>query len=575
MSTAFENIGKVVHHYLKKDFEILSWDNLAPYYEELANREVSSLQELTQWLEDRSELESATQENLAWRYIRMSCDTSNEKYSEDFSFFVKEIEPKIAPQDNILNEKFLASPFSNQLKNTDYNNYLRSVKQRVEIFRDENIPLIAELQDKQQQFSATSGAQTVEHNGQELTLQQASALLRDTDRNLRESVYKKVTARRLQDKEKLDALYTELIQLRNKIALNADFKNYRDYAFASLNRFDYTAEDCFEFHRSISSEIIPLTIRIDEIRKQKLGYDTLKPWDTAVDPTGKAPVRPYNNAEELVTKTIECLTEIDPQLADCIKLLESLNRLDLESRKGKAPGGYNYPLYETGVPFIFMNSTGQLRDLVTMVHESGHAVHSVLTHNLPFYELKSCPSEVAELASMSMELITMEHWHHFIKDEKELTRAKVEHLTGIIEILPWIATVDAFQHWVYENPTHTVAEREENWKRIYEKFASPVIDWKGFENVKANIWQKQIHIFDSPFYYIEYGMAQLGALAVWKNYKQDPAKCIADYKAALSLGYTKSIGEIYKTAGAKFDFSAAYIRELTQFLSAEIEKLNA
>ncbi len=573
MSIAFENLGKVITRYLKKDFEILTWDNLEEYYLDLAQREINSLNDLTRWLEDRSELESATQENLAWRYIRMSCDTANEKISEDYSFFVREIEPKIAPQDNILNQKFLACTFSAELKDTAYNNYLRSVRQRVEIFREENIPLIAELQDMQQQFSTISGSQTVMHDGQELTLQQASALLRHTNRSVREGIYNLITTRRLQDKEKLDELYSKLITLRHKIALNAGFKNYRDYAFAALNRFDYTVNNCFHFHGSISSEIVPLTTKMDMQRLTQLGYPSLKPWDTVVDPSGKPPVKPFATAAEMVSKTIECLHEIDPQLAECITYLEKLNRLDLESRKGKAPGGYNYPLYQTGVPFIFMNNTGQLRDLVTMVHECGHAVHSVLTHGLPFYELKSCPSEVAELASMSMELITMEHWHHFITDAEELRRAKIEHLKGIIEILPWIATVDAFQHWVYENPTHSTMEREENWNRIYENFASPVIDWTGFEKVKTNTWQKQIHIFDSPFYYIEYGMAQLGALAVWKNYKQDPDKCIADYKAALSLGYTKSIGDIYSTAGARFDFSSGYIHELTGFLSEEIKKL--
>jgi oligoendopeptidase F len=570
MSIAFNTIGKVVHHYLKNDFAINSWEDLKPYFDELNNRPLQTLEELIKWLEDRSELDSAIQENFAWRYIRMSCDTSNELLQKDYTFFVREIEPLISPEDNKLNEKLLNTPVHSALLETDYKNYLRSVKKRVEIFRQENVSLQAELQDKQQLFGQLSGAQTIDYNGQEMTLQQAAAMLKNTDRSLRETIYRKIANRRLEDKEKLDSLYSSLILLRNKIAKNAGFLNYRDYAFVALNRFDYNVNDCITFHNSIQSEIIPLTIQLDNSRKKALGYDRLKPWDMAVDTSGKAPVQPFKSAEELVQKTINCLHEIDEELASCIQLLNSLNRFDLDSRKGKSPGGYNYPLYETGVPFIFMNSTGQMRDLVTMVHESGHAVHAVLTHPLTFHEFKSCPSEVAELASMAMELITMEHWHHFIPDQSELRRAKLEHLTSIIEILPWIATVDAFQHWVYENPLHSVEEREKNWLAIYEKFASPVIDWSGFEEVKQNTWQKQIHIFDAPFYYIEYGMAQLGAIAVWKNYKENPKLAIQQYKQALQLGYTRSISEIYETAGAKFDFSVSYIRELIGFLTKEI-----
>ncbi len=566
-------IGKAVRKYLPQNFKIESWDDLSFFFNDLKSRNILSADDLYRWLADRSELESAIQEDIAWRYIRMSCDTANEDFKNRYNFYVREIDPKIAPEENALNKKFLACEFSKQLEHTDYRNYLRSVKQSVEIFREENILLIAELQEKQQLFSATLGAQTITHDGQELTMQQASIMLRDTQRDKRETVYKKIAERRLKDKDTLDNLYTELIQLRNKIAINAGFKNFRDYIFVDLNRFDYTPADCFRFHDSISSEIIPLASKLDEVRKKKLGYQTLKPWDTLVDPDGKPALKLFADAKELVTKTVKCFSEIDTQLADCIKLLSNLKRLDLESRKGKAPGGYNYPLYETGVPFIFMNSTGQLRDLVTMVHEGGHAVHAVLAHNLSFYEFKNCPSEVAELASMAMELISMEHWHHFISDKDDLKRAKIEHLGDIISILPWIATVDAFQHWVYENPNHTISQREENWSRIFSKFSGAVVDWTGCEEVRRNIWQKQIHIFDSPFYYIEYGMAQLGALALWKNYKQNKTETIARYKNALQLGYTKPIGEIYATAGVKFDFSKKYIHELAQFITSEIDAL--
>ncbi|MBS1765134.1 MAG: M3 family oligoendopeptidase [Bacteroidetes bacterium] len=574
MTIALENIGKVYHKYLKPEFSITCWDDLKPYYDDLNNRPLLSEQEMMQWLQDRSELESALQEDFAWRYIRMSCDNTNKTLQQEYTNFVRDIEPLIAPEENKLNQKLLDCPFHEKLANTEYKNYIRSIKQRVEIFREENIHLQSELSDKQQLFGQISGTQTIENNGHELTLPQASALLKSTDRNLRENIYRKITERRLKDKATLDQLYTELIALRNQIALNAGFKNYRDYSFVAMNRFDYTPADCFRFHDSIESAILPLVNDLEKNRKKTLGYDELRPWDLAVDPTGKTPLKPFENSKQMVEKTICCMDEIDSELAQCISLLDKMNRFDLDSRKGKSPGGYNYPLYESGVPFIFMNSTGQLRDLVTMVHESGHAVHAILAHKLPFHELKSCPSEVAELASMSMELITMEHWHLFFSDAEELRRAKLEHLSSLIDILPWIAVIDAFQHWVYENPTHTVAERESAFNKIYTRYSGKEINWTGLENVKANLWQKQIHVFDSPFYYIEYGMAQLGAIAIWKNYRENPEKTIRQYKEALTLGYTQTIGEIYNTAGIRFDFSAKYISELAQFISEEIKKLN-
>lgn len=559
--------------FVAKDLKIHSWSDIERYYNDLNSRSIESEDDLLNWLTDRSELESVIQEDLGWRYIRMTCDTANKEYADHFNVFVSEIEPLIAPENNKLNLKLLASSFAENLNSTAYKNYLRGVKMQVDLFREENIPLIAHLQQKQQQYGVIAGAQTVMIDGKELTMQQAGVYLKSPDRIKREQVYFLTSERRLQDKEKLDNLFAELVEIRNQIALNAGFKNFRDYMFASMCRFDYTVKDCENFQQSIKEEILPVCNQMDVMRKEELGYDILKPWDMDVDVSGKPPLKPFANAEELVAKTIDCLKEIDVELADCIKLLKSLNRLDLDSRVGKAPGGYNYPLYETGVPFIFMNSSGMLRDLVTMVHEGGHAVHSVLTHNLGFMEFKSTPSEVAELASMSMELFTMEHWHVFFDNTDDLKRAKREHLESLLEILPWIALVDKFQHWIYLNNTSTAEERNKKFMALFNEYGSEVVDRSGLENITENIWKKQLHIFEVPFYYIEYGMAQLGAIALWKNYKQNPQKTIEQYKAALSLGYTKSIPEIYAAAGIKFDFSKENIRSLAQFVSNELNSL--
>ena len=556
--------------YLPQNLKVESWDSLSAFYEDLAGRNIQSADELKKWLTDKSELESVIQEDLAWRYIRMSCDTTSKEFADSFNFFVAEIEPKIAPYNNSLNKKLLDCPYTAELNDPRLEIMLRSIRKQVEIFREENIPILSELQQKEQQFASIAGAMTVEMDGKEITLQQAANYLKSPDRSIREEVYRKISSRRLQDKVALDALYDELIALRAKIAANAGFSNFRDYMFAALGRFDYTPEDCFAFHDAIASEIMPLVKKLNERRKKEMKLDALRPWDMDADTSGKTAPVPFNGSNDIMDKTISCFTGIHPFLGECIEALRELKQVDLESRKGKAPGGFNYPLYETGVPFIFMNSSNSLRDLVTIVHEGGHAVHSIVTKDLEYVEFRSTPSEVAELASMSMELISMEHWDTFFNDADELNRAKQQHLEDVVEALPWIAAIDQFQHWVYTHPGHTAEERKEAWKTIYSRFSDSAVDFTGFENSFDNMWQKQLHLFQVPFYYIEYGMAQLGAIAIWRNYTQSPDQTLEQYLNALKLGYTATISNIYKTAGVKFDFSKAYVKELGDFLAGKL-----
>jgi oligoendopeptidase F len=369
----------------------------------------------------------------------------------------------------------------------------------------------------------------------------------------------------------LDELYSDLIKKRHQIAKNAGFENYRDYKFTELGRFDYTPEDCFTFHDSIAAEIVPLVGDFLKERQEKLGVDQLRPWDLSVDPSGKDPLRPFDTAPHLLDKSVKTFSEVDSYCGECLSSMDKMGYLDLASKPGKAPGGYNYPLYESGVPFIFMNAVGTQRDMVTMMHEGGHAVHSFLTQDLELTAFKSCPSEVAELASMSMELLSMGHWNNFYTDEDELKRARKDHLQDIISVLPWIAIIDKFQHWVYENPGHTIEERHSQWLAIHDEFTSSIVDYSGLEDAKRLMWQKQLHLFEVPFYYIEYAMAQLGAIAVWRNFKNDPELAVKQYKEALSLGYTKSIGSIYRAAGIEFNFSREYVRELVTFVRSELD----
>lgn len=560
--------------FIGETIELKSWDDVKPLYEELLDRSLDNAEELQQWLVDRSELESYLSENFAWRYIRMTCDTANEELVKELNFFIEEIQPSMTTYGNDLDLMAVNSPFLSQLTDEGYDVMVRSMKKAIDIFREENIPLQTELQTEERKYGAIVGAMTVTIDGREVTLPEASDRLQSTDRAVREEAWRKVWERRYKDHEVLDQLFDRLRDLRHQIAVNAGFANFRDYSFAALGRFDYTPEDCFNFHESVAEAVVPLLNELAHERKEKLRVDPLRPWDTKVDVEGRPPLKPFATGSELLEKAITCFDRLDKELGDDLRIMRAMGHLDLESRKGKAPGGYNYPLEEIGVPFIFMNATSSLRDLVTMVHEGGHAVHSFLTRDLPLKAFRNPPMEVAELASMSMELLSMDHWDVFFDDANELRRAKLQHLESIIETLPWVATIDKFQHWIYENPAHTDAERRENWLRIYTQFADTVTNWDGFAFYQEYIWQRQLHLYEVPFYYIEYGIAQLGAIGVWRNYRRDPKAGLDGYKKALSLGYKAPIREIYAAANVPFDFSREHIQELMRFVWEEIKKLN-
>lgn len=566
------SLDKLKRSFLPETLEII-WQNIEPYFISLQNRVIESVTDLELWLKDRSELEAVLEEDFAWRYIRMTCDTTNEKYNQDFEYFATEIEPHLAECINNLNDKFLSSPFSSQLDKEKYGIYIRSLKNQFELFRKENIPLFTELQLEQQKFGAIAGAMSIEHEGKEYTLEQAANFIKSTDRAIRKEVYEKIQNRRLEDKTKLDDLFTKLVQVRHQVALNAGFENFRDYMFKSLGRFDYTAEDCFRFHEAIEKELTPLFKEFSEERRKKMNLDAVKPYDTEVDVSGKPALKPFDGGTDLLEKSIECFRRIHPYFGEKLETMKEHQLIDLESRAGKAPGGYNYPLAESGAPFIFMNAANAMRDLTTMVHEGGHAVHTFLSNDLELNDFKRTPSEVAEVASMSMELISMDAWDVFFSNTDDLIRAKEEQLKDSLKTLPWVATIDAFQHWIYTNPNHTVEERTQAWENCFDRFGSNFVNWDGYEDFKRNLWQKQLHLFEVPFYYIEYAIAQLAAIAIYKNFKQNPKQAINQYMDALKLGYTKSIPEIYATAGIKFDFSREYIQSLVVFMKEELENL--
>lgn len=562
----------IQRRFLPNKLKVSSWDVLSPYFNQLLEREINNKTDLENWLKDRSELEAFISEDMAWRYVHMTCDTTNKELEQAYLFFVTEIEPQISPLTDKLNHKLIQSPFVDELDKEKYFIYLRGIRKEIEIFREENVPLMAEISTESQKYGAIIGSMSVEIDGKELTMQQAANFLKNPDRNKRETAFKKINEKRQVHATELDELFNRLISLRHQVAVNAGFDNFRDYMFAAMGRFDYTPKDCFDFHSAIQKEVMPLVKAFAEKRKKDLGLDSLKPWDMEVDTQNREALEPFTSGKDLIDKTERCFRKVDDYFAWCIETMDNMERLDLESRKGKAPGGYNYPMSETSVPFIFMNAASSTRDVETMVHEGGHAVHSFLSKDLELAAFKNCPSEVAELASMSMELLSYDGQDEFYPNKEDFNRAKEEHLEGIIKILPWIATIDKFQHWIYTNPSHTAQERKDYWLQLSKDFGTGMVDWSGFENIQAYTWQKQLHLYEVPFYYIEYGMAQLGALAVWRNYLNNKSKAIAQYKEALSLGYTKTIGDIYKTAGIEFNFTESYIKELMAFVKEELDK---
>jgi len=566
--------NKLARTFLPTDFEITDWESIKIYYDQLMEAEPQGVEELEKYLKRRNELDGIVSEEYAWRYIRMTCNTQDEKIKEAFQFFVKEIIPHISVYEDKLNRKLAANPYFDQLDNNLYLTYTRQVKRAIEMFREANIPLSTEVQSLSQEYGSTMGAMTIEHDGKELTLQQAGKYMENRDQSVREEVWKKLAERRSQDSEKLQKLFDQLLERRNQMAKNTGYDSYTRYKFDKMGRFDYQPEDTKDFHNAVEKVVKPIYQELLQERRRLLGLSELRPWDLSVDIFGEVPLKPFEGADQLLERSVEALTHVRGELGEMIRIMDKKGFLDLDSRVGKAPGGYNYPLMETGIPFIFMNAAGTQTDVITMLHESGHAVHSFVTRNIGLNALKQPPSEVAELASMSMELLCLDYYDAFYKDPTSLIRAQKGQLVRCITIFPWVATIDAFQQWTYDNPEHTHEERNAAFDELYIRFHGETVNWEGFEDIRRNLWLKQMHIFEVPFYYIEYAIAQLGALAVWRNFKQDPKGGLEQYLSALKLGYTKTIPEIYNEAGIRFDFSEDYMREAVEFCLKEYQGLS-
>lgn len=552
---------------------VADFAELEPLYRQLLERPIETAAQAERWLLDFSELSSVVDEYGTRRYIDKSCHTDDPQIEKAFLHFVEEIEPKIKPLYFRLQKKFLESPAASQLSGPRYAVLTRKWKADVELFREENVPLETEVAKLNNEYDKISGAMLANFRGKEYTLQQLARFVEEPDRQTRREAWEAGTNRRLQDREAIEAIFDKLLPLRETIARNAGMPDFRAFMWKAYKRFDYTPQDCLTFADAIAETCVPLVAALDRKRQKDLGVDTLRPWDMQVDPRNRPPLRPFDESDVtgFIDRTKAIFSRLSPRLADDFESLRTRGNLDLQSRKGKQPGGYQSSLEEAREPFIFMNAAGMQRDVETLLHEGGHAFHCLAARNEPLVFLRSAPIEFCEVASMSMELLGADHFEVFYS-ATDAARAKRTLLEGTIRLLPWIATIDSFQHWIYTHPGHTRQQRTVEWVRLLDRFASK-LDWTGLEEARAAFWHRQLHLFGVPFYYVEYGIAQLGALQLWLKAREDPHRALEGYRAALALGGTRSLPELFAAAGITFDFSSKTLRPLMNAVRDELEQL--
>ena len=549
------------------------WDELQPIYQEFLDREIVSAEALESWLLELGRFDAYVGETGSMLYVDMTCDTENEEIKQAYLDFVEQVQPELAKVGDLLNRKLAESPYADELDSIEYNVLLRDTRMGIALFREENIALGTELTKLGQRYNEICGAMTVQFDGEERTMQQMGKYLQVNDREVRESAYRTVGERRFQDSEEIDDLYDKMIELRHQVAQNAGYENFRDYTFDSKRRFDYTPADCEAFQTAIEQICVPLMREIDGKRRDALGLKALRMWDMGHDVHGRNPLQPFTEVEEMVAGTSRMFHRLSPELGEFFDSLRDGTSLDLDSRKGKAPGGYQLQRDHSRKPFIFMNATGLQRDLETMVHEAGHAFHSIYADEIPLVDYRSAPIEFCEVAAMSMELLTHDFLDEFYSSD-DANRAVREHLEGIVSILAWIATIDAFQHWIYTNPGHSKEERHQQWLDLGDRFGSH-LDWNGFEEWRKVGWQRQLHLFSYPFYYIEYGIAQLGALQLWLQYQKNPQTALDNYAKSMRLGGSRPLPELFEAGEMSFDLGNSTVQGLIDAVRTELDELPA
>lgn len=562
---------KLPYRFLPDGFNVSSWDAVKDYLEALCSHDTSTPEALEDLLLKYSELLKSLNDELSWRYVHMTLEADNQEKANAYNdFFGNTYAPTEAYQFKI-KELYYHSPAREKLDPSVYSLLNQIIAKDIELFRLENIPLQIEESELATKYGSIVSKMSVLFEGEERTPAQLSVYMKNPDRAKREEAWRLRMGLFAKHQDELNELYNKLIAVRNQLAENAGYDNYRDYKHFEMGRFSYTPEEIHHFHDAVEKVVMPFVRKQEAARKEALQLSALRPWDTVVDLDGRN-LKPFETTDEFIHKSLRVLNKVSPDYAKQLEMMNNTGLLDLENRKGKAPGGYNTSIHNLASSFIFMNHVKQHNDVVTLLHEAGHAMHSAAMSKIELSQYLDTPSEVAELASMTMELLTMDYWDEYYQSPEDLRKAKRDQLMGTLTFLPWCMIVDALQHWVYLHPEHTAEERYQEYLSLHKRFGG-IVDWSGLEEFRKIGWTMQLHIFEVPFYYIEYGMAQLGALSIYMNYRKDKAKALQQYQAFLELGYSKPVREIYHTAGIDLDFSEARLTELVEFVKQELEEI--
>lgn len=554
--------------YVPQNLNCADLKQLTRLYQELLKRALPTVVSVQKWMDDWRELSEVVGEYNSLTYIRKSVDTRDKRAQADYLHLIQEIHPALAPFKDKLNKKLLAHPLRKKFPKR-WALMMKSRQNAVDLFREKNIPLERQADETALKYSQLMGKLEVTFEGKKQTLVQMGRYLEVTDRDLRRRAWETTVRRRYQEKDRIDAFYDRLVKLRHRIARNAGYPNFRDFCHQSYDRFDYTPKDCFVFHDAVEAVVMPAVQKLRERRAREMGLDALRPWDLATDPLGREPLKPFRNGDELARLSRRAFDGVDRELGKQFQLLIDRGVLDLDNRPGKEPGGYQTTLSERKLPFIFMNAVGRDTDVRTLLHEGGHAFHMLAAKDEPVLDYRHAPMEFCEVASMGMELLANRRADVFYPKRGDHERSTRVLLEGTLDILPWIATIDAFQHWVYTHPAHTRAERTAAWMRLRRRFGDGT-DWSGYRRYEEVLWHRQMHLFGSPFYYIEYGIAQLGALMVWHRSLRDPRGALASYKRALALGGSVGLRELFRAAGGRLDFSGGTMRPLVNAVMATL-----
>ena len=565
------DIGTPQRDFVPEDFDPTDKEALEEQVNRLLDMTVEERGDLEVFLRYWSELASMIDAAKARRYIAMTCNTADKAVKESYLSFERDVVPFYSQLDDRLDHKYLASPARDKLPQ-HYEIFDQRRKTKADIFREENTLLDAEDSELHAKYLEIQGAITVEIDGKTLTPQQCGALLEKPDRALREKSFRKMAERRLGDREQIEKIFDEMLLLRHRIALNAGFDNYRDYRFRALCRFDYGPGQCHEFHDAVEEIVVPAIRQLAARRVEKLGVEALRPWDRVVSPFGRPPSVPFENEEEYIEKTRILFEAVDPVFGKEFDILQRNGLLDLMSRTGKAPGGYMYPIEDMRLPFIFFNAVGTHSDIQTLLHEGGHAFHTIATRDEPLGDYRSAPMEFCEVASMTMELFGLEKAEEIYAAE-DAREAKYLQFESIVDLFGWVATIDAFQHWLYTHPGHSVDERQEKWIETAARFA-PHIDWSGLEDYFSCLWHRQGHLFSQPFYYIEYAIAQIGALQAWVHEREDHEGTVQAYRKTLSLGGSLGLRDLFESAGLRFAMGREILAEIIPSVMERIDELD-